>query len=159
MAALVTMLTARNGALVPSGRVWAQALSGLKDGHTYRVEITEPRNIKFHRLFFAAIGFTVLALNDGPAQTTQADLVQWLKLKLGMFDVVELDAGKVAASKGQTHAIAYRSIAFHKMDQIEFAEFVERAFGLIATDLAPYIKGSPYWADVQSVLAMVRAPE
>lgn len=92
-------------------------LRKIKVGRTVKCEITQPRNLKFHRKFFALLNTVWAAAGDWP--TPDALLIE-LKLKLGLIDEITVrETGEVVKILG--------SISFAAMDQTTFDAFYERA--------------------------------
>lgn len=48
-------LIKRYGQLMPAAEADADAIAKMTDGETYKAEITRPRNIRFHRKYFALL--------------------------------------------------------------------------------------------------------
>ncbi len=77
-----------------------------------RVEIKRPRNVQFHKLFYALVQ---LLLNNQDYYKKPEQLVNFFKRNTGLYDVF-MD------HKGVEH-IEYKSISFSSMDDIEFNDF------------------------------------
>lgn len=115
----------------------------LKIGSDVRCTISQPRNIKFHRKFFALLTITF----DNLPETVQAatniqsieSLLTAIKIDLGYFDTVNINGREVAR---------LRSISFAKMSEQDF----ERFYYLTVTDiLNNYLRGTDRQALLEEV--------
>lgn len=92
-------------------------LRKIKIGKVVQCEVTQPRNVKHHRKFFALLHTVWSAAGDWP---TVDDLLIELKIKLGITrEVVIRESGEVVKIVG--------SISFAAMDQEAFDAFYESA--------------------------------
>lgn len=115
--------------LVPLDDIDWEQKKQLRIGSDVRVHITMPRNIKFHRKFFALLNITF----DNLPESIQAEkhinsmksLLSLIKVHLGYYDIVQVDGRNV---------INLHSISFAKMDETEFSRFYDRA----VTDILHY---------------------
>lgn len=107
------------GALRPCDEQGAEALRLIRDGEV-KVKITQPRNVRFHRWFFSLLK---LVAENNPNFNSTDDVLDYLKVKLRLYDVVQFP-------DGTTH---YRlgSISFSKMDETEFHAFAKRCIDLL----------------------------
>ena len=114
----------RMGALRPADEHAEEALKGIKAGEYLKVELTRPRNIKFHRLFFALL--TVVHHNlpeELELKYPTVERLLWeIKLQTGQFDLGESLSGK-------PYYIPH-SISFAKMDEDSFEKFFTEAIGI-----------------------------
>lgn len=110
-----------------------ERLRKVKMGDTVKVELTMPRNIKFHRKYFGLLSI-VLDNMDTPAifktstgqeieVKTVEDLLWHIKFQLGYFEQKITLGGKIVFEP--------KSIAFHKMDEAEFEVFYNRSIDVI----------------------------
>ncbi len=95
----------------------------LKLGEEYEVSIRRPRNIKFHKLFFAL-------LNLGH-QNTQMELPfetyrRWAVMKAGFVKVYNTPKGQLFEPE---------SIAFANMDEDRFRQVYDRVLDVIVDDI------------------------
>jgi hypothetical protein len=92
-------------------------LRKIKMGKVVKCDVSQPRNIKHHRKFFALLHTVWSAAGDWP---TVDDLLVELKIKLGItHDVIIRESGEVVKIVG--------SISFAAMDQAAFDAFYESA--------------------------------
>jgi len=120
--------------LVPLDDADWQLKKQLRLGSDVRVQVTMPRNIKFHRKFFALLNIT---LDNLPETIQNAQcifsveaLLAALKIDMGYYDIFKVNGHHVAK---------LRSISFAKMDETQFEHF----YDLAVTDiLNNYLKGT-----------------
>ena len=139
----------RMGQVIVPYQKFQQDLADIPEGLRIRVKIDRDRNGKFSALFHVMLGLLVKAINNGPATTDIDKLKQWVKLKKGHYDVVLLPK---PAPDGTTHAIDYHSTSFAKMGEEEFHAFCADACDLIRAELAPWVAGSPEWAEAEAII-------
>ena len=96
----------------------------LKIGRIYRSDITEPRNIKFHRKFFSLIklGHDNTKL-EMPFEAYRALML----MKAGYVDVYELPDGKKMALA--------QSISFANMDNTKFEKAYYAVLNVVGKDI------------------------
>lgn len=106
----------------------------LKVGSTVRCRVTNPRNYRFHKKFFALVRLT---FDNLPAPLAELwdirstdDMLRRFKRDLGCFR-------SFTAHDGVTE-IEYRSISFAAMEQHEFERFYDDCVNLVLTR---YIRG------------------
>jgi len=120
--------------LVPLDEKDAEAKAQLRIGSNVRVTVTRPRNIRFHRKFFALLHITVDNMPEYIAFPLHIYNVETMlsavKIALGFYDVIKV---------GTREVVKLRSISFSKMSQNEFQKF----YDLVVTDiLNNYLKGT-----------------
>jgi hypothetical protein len=103
-------------------------LGKIAAGDIVSVEVKKPRNIQHHRLYWALVGI-VHDNVDHERYPTPEDLSAAIKISAGVCRRIELKSGEVGYIP--------ESIAFHKMDQTEFAAFYDRVCDLIAKHYLP----------------------
>lgn len=94
----------------------ADALAKLKFGEIYKVKVSRPRNIKFHRMFF---GMLRLAFENQEMYDSFDIFEEVVKIGAGCFESYYAPNGK--------RFYKSTSISFAKMSQDEFEEFYDRA--------------------------------
>lgn len=107
--------------LEPHDDAAAASLRRLKLKDVFKVEITKPRNIAFHRKFFALLNLVWSATGDWANVT---ELLDDLKFNLGHYErrrIVDRKTGEVF------EYIKLKSISFAAMDELEFDAFYESA--------------------------------
>jgi hypothetical protein len=99
-------------ALYPWSADFQEEFEKLPRGVSLRADITQPRNLEFHRLYWA------LCTRVGSGIGKDAEWVDWaLKVETGHCDVFMTRAGR--------EVLRVRSIAFDKMDEIRFRQYFE----------------------------------
>lgn len=120
----------RNGGrLEPANAISESLIEGLKNNTWYSAKITKPRNINFHRKFFALLN-EVVERSDfytGKAQGLAVEeLKERIKFKIGHYKIFGKVEGVVI--------IKTKSISFGEMDNIQFEEFYKMAINAILED-------------------------
>lgn len=101
-----------DGSLVPDGDEANIAFEKVPNNKRLMVEVNQPRNTNFHRLFWA------LCARIGRGIGQDAEWVERaFKVETDHFDIYEYH--------GKAHMVL-RSIAFQNMDNIQFSEYFER---------------------------------
>jgi Protein of unknown function (DUF1367) len=116
----------------PADEAATEALRRIKQGATVLAEIRQPRNVRFHRMFFGLLQTTWQACGDWPSVEA---LLRELKFRTGHVDrqrVVDRKSGEVLAE-----IVVPRSISFAAMSEPEFHEFYERCIRVICGDMVP----------------------
>ena len=93
----------------------------LKIGQTYKAKITLARNIQFHRKYFSLINLAWAYQNEKTEEFFKRDVEQFRKS-------VEMLAGwcdTIYSIKRKEWIEQPRSIAFDKMDELEFRELYD----------------------------------
>lgn len=120
--------------LVPSTDDDKRKLYSIKIGEEVGVEIRRPRNVRFHRKFFAMLQLVFDNMPDdvavGAGVACVEDLLEVVKIDLGMFDTYTVN---------HRMAIKTRSISFARMDEANFEIFYNRAVRLV---LEKYLQGA-----------------
>jgi hypothetical protein len=115
------VLIKRLGALRAVDEAGEEALRAIAEGSQVKADITQPRNLRFHRWFFAMLKFVA---DNNPNFATSDDVLIYLKLKLNLFTPVIFPDGTTYLKPG--------SISFSRMDETEFRSFVKRCIDILA---------------------------
>lgn len=103
-----------------------QLFRRLKRGAVVKVETRAPRNLRFHRKFFALLRVTFDNLPEYVSASMHIESIEamlmLLKMDMGCYDVVEI---------GEHRFIKPHSISFAEMDETEFSEFYNKALTCI----------------------------
>lgn len=126
--------------LVPDDEAAQAALRGVKPGDVVAVEITRPRNLQHHRLYWAMCSKIGSAIDVEPENVSDV-----LKLKTGHFVTVQTKSGPVQLP---------RSISFAKMDQAEFRKFFERCCRVISMEWLPHMSAKQVQAEVLEMMGV-----
>ena len=89
-------------------------------GERYKVKITKPRNIKFHRKFFAFIKLCYYHKPESMESiSSQERMREYISFGVGFYDTWITPGGKEIYKP--------RSISFASMDDVAFQDFYDRA--------------------------------
>ncbi len=130
----------RLGAFRPTDDEGTEAMRKIGDGELVRVRWTRPRNIRFHRKFFAML--QIILANQEHYKSID-DLLDVCKLRIGHVRTVE-------TAKGIERFPA--SISFANMDETAFGEFYERAIDWMLTEVIPGLQRQHLDAEVEDQL-------
>jgi len=127
------------GILRPYDREDAEQLGKMREGEVYRVKVSMPRNIKFHKKFFALLALVFDNLPEEiPARTPDGkpivirsiDNLLWqIKMQVGWYEEKVTLGGKIIYEA--------KSISFAAMDEAEFSEFYNSAVNVILKYFLP----------------------
>jgi len=105
-----------------------EAMRHIKQGSIVEIEVRSKRRIRHHRLYWALIS-KVWENVDHDGFPTADNLSDTVKLCVGVREQLILPDGTFSYKPG--------SIAFHKMDQTEFAAFYDRVCDLLIRRFLP----------------------
>lgn len=109
-----------------------EAKKRLKMGDIVRCQIKRPRNLRFHKKFFALLSLTYDNIPHDVAEllgiSSKEGMLDTIKLALDHYDTYEI---------GGKTLLRLRSIAFDKMDDTEFETFYVRTVDFILHHLLP----------------------
>lgn len=124
---MIDIILRRHGnSLIPIDALGIDAINGIAQNEDVRAAITRPRNLKFHRKFFALLQVVFETQTFYP---TLEGLLNAIKIALGHCE-------EILGIDGKIHT-APTSISFAAMDEQSFTEFYERALDLIITKILP----------------------
>jgi hypothetical protein len=123
MASAVIMRRGLRG-LEPDNDLSRHAMSKLKLGDAVRVEIKRPRNLRWHRRYWALVSL----IADNTERYVPDDIHALLKLRCGCRRLI-------VDSRGQ-HWIP-DSISFNRMSHDEWVAFWDRVVEYVDTELLP----------------------
>jgi hypothetical protein len=126
--------------LLPDNEQAVEALRGVKVGHHVAVEVSRPRNINHHRLYWALCTKIGNALDVEPENISDV-----LKLRTGHFTTVQTRTGPVHLP---------RSISFAAMDQTAFRDFFERCTKVITSEWVPHVKAEQLQTEVLEMMGI-----
>lgn len=111
-------------------------LQGVPLGALVQVDVTRPRNIARHRLYWLLCGRI--------AQSITGNLTAE-----NISDILKIETGHCKIIKGVRDLYKLpRSIAFHKMEEPEFAAFLDRCCEFICRTWIPHMKADALRDDV-----------
>jgi hypothetical protein len=119
----------------PADEMSAEAMEGFKANGLYKAEITQPRNIGFHRKFFALLNL-VYKNYEQPEVFYKG--IRVFKSFERFRDDVTISCGHYELELNKLNNVVQRakSISFAKMDQTEFEALFSTAITVI---LAEYL--------------------
>ena len=109
----------QNNRILPEYSSDYDQLKKLKKDETYVIEIKQPRNLRFHRKFFALLN---LAFDNQDTFNNIEHLREWCIMKSGYYVRVATPEGEFFRPK---------SISFAKMDETEFSELYSKVLDTI----------------------------
>ena len=121
------------GKLHPFGSEDADLLKKMKEGEAYRVKVSMPRNIKFHKKYFVLLNITFNNLpEEMPICTPDGKRIE-IKTIDSLLWHIKMQAGhyEERMTLGGRKILEAKSIAFHRMDAPEFEEFYNRSIDVI----------------------------
>lgn len=116
------------GKLEPVDEAGQEAMTKIKEGAVVQVEVKKPRNVYFHRKFFAMLN---LIFQNQDAYKSVDALLAVCKLGIGHVDVIQTRQGEVRLPK---------SISFAAMDNTEFSDFYDRAVNWMLEEVIPGLR-------------------
>lgn len=142
------MFAHRLGTLRPVDDAGLELLHGLATDEMVRVKVTRPRNVRFHRLFWALMTMVHENLPDQKRERypTTEILVSWFKIATGHCDTFEIE--------GRGTVYIPKSISFAKMDNSEFSAFFDRCCDLIAKHFIPTTSTEQWRKEVSTMIGM-----
>jgi hypothetical protein len=103
--------------LFPADPVTAELIATVGQGQHVRTnEPHKPRNPDFHKLMMA--GLSQIVANTYPRFADVEEAMDWLKLKSGMVDFIDIGDGR--------ERIKFKSVSFSSMDQVKFKAVSEQ---------------------------------
>ena len=127
--------------LVPANEAAHDALRGVTLGSKLKVQVSRPRNIAHHNLYWALCTKIAAAI---PGDYTAENISDVLKIKAGHCDTVRTRDGLVMLP---------RSIAWSKMDQAAFGSFYERCLVIICQQWLPHLRPSDLRDELEQMVA------
>lgn len=128
------------GALEPIDDEGREVLSKIAAGDLVKADIKRPRNIHFHRKFFAMLK---LVLDNQEAYKSTDDLLDVCKLRIGHVRVIQTKHGEVRVPA---------SISFASMDESEFSQFYDKAVNWVCSEVIPGLKRAELNAETEEEL-------
>lgn len=144
--------------LVPASKAGQLAIEKLRHGALYKIEPTQPRNGKQHRLFWAFVTYVAEALNDGPTGATWSaeNVKDDLLVATGRTrnrPMSRIERARHNVSPDSVAIVARPvSISFVAMGGDEFSGFMDDAMAYVRDHLAPWIEASDHWPEIEKIL-------
>lgn len=114
--------------LVPDNPVSMESIQRLPHGAVVKATISQPRNVQFHRKFFALVD---LIFKNQSKYATRDDVLEAMKIAVGYYHLIPSPLGPVPV----TH-----SISFAKTDEMKFQEFTGKVFEWVVNDVIPGVR-------------------
>jgi len=131
-------LAKRHGVLMPSSDADTEKLATFADGETIRADIKRPRNIKYHRKYFALLDVLFNIFEPEPIEYKGQPVVKNRERFRKDLAIATGHHEMVVNIKGEVRAEA-KSISFAAMDESEFTQLYSRT---IQYGLAKIAKGT-----------------
>ena len=116
-------------ALFPVDEDGKSAIRNIPEHSIVKIQVSIPRNVRQHRLFFAILKLTFEHQREPRQFPTQEKLLDALKMAVGYTREVRDLHGKIH--------IVPDSISFGRMDQIAFRQFFDSVVHVITTQIIP----------------------
>lgn len=126
--------------LTPGNDAAREALKGIAIGSIVACEVSRPRNLKHHRLYWGLVGS--IASSIGAKSENVSDVI---KLRSGHFTVVQ--------TKKERYQFP-RSISFAKMNQAEFSAFFESACRVVCEEFLPHMKPGDLRKEIETMVGL-----
>ena len=130
------------GGLAPHNEAASEQLRGLALGAKVKVQISRPRNIGAHNLYWAMCSMIADAV---PGDYTAENVSDVLKLKVGHVTRIQTKRGIVEIP---------RSISFAKMDGAAFSAFLDRCVKVVSEEFLPHMTPSQVKAELEDMLQL-----
>lgn len=124
--------------LMPEDDAAAQTLKGVRIGASVAVEVSRPRNIQHHRLYWKLC--SVIAESIGAEPETISDV---LKLRTGHVRTIQTKQGLVRLPK---------SISFAHLDQVGFSAFFDKACLVVCQEWLPHMRADQLRQDIEDMV-------
>lgn len=105
---------------VPATEADLEEVSGIHRGEVLKAKFTRPRNLKFHRKFFALLH---IVFQNQFKYATMEHLLTEFKLQAGLYEEYIDHNGRLI--------FIPKSISFAKMDDLQFAQFYSKALDIV----------------------------
>lgn len=138
------------GGLRPIDEAGEQMLSKISQGRLVRVVVTQPRNIRHHRMFFALLNAVYKNLPETVDIPSLEALLGAMKLAVGHYDVY-------TSSNGHEFRIP-KSISFASMDQTEFDAFFSKCCDVINKHFIHGVTEAVWRAEIAEMTGAVVDP-
>ena len=126
--------------LSAEGEAARELLAAIPLGATVVVDITRPRNPRFHRLYWALC--QTIAESVGARAEAVSDVI---KLRSGHFTVIQTKSERIQVP---------RSISFAKMKEPEFRTFFQNACVFICEELLPGMKPGELRKQIEQMVGL-----
>lgn len=139
----VQLVKMAGGGFRPANQHDADALAKIKTGALVLADIKQPRNAKYHRRFFALLGFALEYWEPGPVTLPDGSVIQAEKDPERFRKDVLILAGyrKVVVNiRGEVRYEA-ESMSFAAMDETQFHELYRAVFNVLWRLVLQHVRG------------------
>lgn len=133
--------------LSPSGEEAAELMQKLRMGETVLVDVKRPRNVQYHRRFFAMLGYAYEHWEPEPVEYKGLKVGKnlevfrsWCIARAGYYELSVTPDGKVRAEP--------QSMSFANLDQLGF----EKLYNDVANVILKYVLVNYKKADLDDVI-------
>ena len=147
-----------NGNLQPMNDRARVALSKIGHAKIVKIEVKQPRNVRFHRKYWKLID-TVYDNVESLAYPDLDDFHDAIKIMVGCRkrlqfpkDIRDPETGEIIARKG-TVVFVPGSIAFHNMTEATFEKFFNRVCDLVVTYFWPTVTAEWLRAEIEKLVS------
>jgi hypothetical protein len=119
-----------------------EALRGVPIGSPVACEVTRPRNIRRHRLYWSLMQHVADAI---PGNLTAENLSDVCKIETGHCTIVQ--------GKHDTYRLP-KSISFARMDEAAFGTFLDRACEFICRSWLPHMPASQLRREIEQMIGL-----
>jgi hypothetical protein len=131
------------GGFRPIDEPGEEVVRKIKRGEVVSIEIKRPRNVAFHRKYWALV--TIVHANlDHDRYPSAEDFHAALKICAGLRTRIVLPDG--------TEGFIPGSIAFHKMSEDDFSAFFDRVCRLVSKHFLPGVDEDALRAEVEELI-------
>lgn len=143
MATQLLMVKMEDG-LHPTDQESIEAIRQIPDNSIVKIQVSIPRNVRHHRMFFALINLVWQAQREPRIFPTRDALRDAIKIASG-------HVREVRDLQGRTHIVP-DSISFGRMDNIAFKEFFDSAVRIILDRILPGVENKDLEQQIYDLL-------
>lgn len=138
------------GGLHPVDDDGIKAMRAVEENKIVKIKLSIPRNVAYHRFLFALLKVVYDAQREPKVFATTEKLLDALKIGTGYVR-------EVRDFQGNTHVVP-DSIAFGRMDEIQFREWMEQVKDLILRWVLPRVEKADFNRQISEMLR-ITGPE
>lgn len=131
-------------ALHPTDKASIEAMRNIPERSIVKIQLSIPRNVRHHRMFFALINLTFEAQREPCTFPTREALLDALKIAIG-------HVREVRGIRGETYIVP-DSISFGRLDNMAFREFFDSAVKVILEKILPGVEKKELEAQIYNML-------
>ena len=149
-------LTRKDDALVPTNRASLLLLEDIAFNRELRADLKMTRVGWMHRLYWAFATYVAKTLNLGPGDAvwTPEEVVANFKRACGHVEYFVVSDDEVEKHSLPSNVVMReKSIAYEKMDQIEFGALFDETLVYVQVHLCPYLLGGPFKSEIEHIIA------